>query len=147
MSSMDVVKQWTAAVEAGDMDTANNLVADDMVFEGPVPEPVGKAEFMGLQGALVAAIPDWSFGATDLSEDGDMVYQTNHITGTHTGTLYLPMLPGPVPATGKSIRLPAERVAITLRGDQVTRISVDSGPGGGVMGLLMQIGVELPPMM
>ena len=147
MDPLDVVNQWLAAVEAGDWNTAASLLAEDMVFEGPVPEPVGKAQFVGLQSALVAGIPDWSFNPTDISAQGDQVFLTNHISGTQTGTLNLPMLPAPIPPTGRSFQLGAEPVVVTIRDGLVTRISAQSGPQGGVMGILMQLGVELPPMM
>ena len=146
MSAIDVANQWMAASQSGDFQGAASLLSDDMIFEGPVPQPVGKAEFTGLMAALVAGIPDWNFNPSDMSEQGDDVYVTNNITGTHTGTLNLPMLPGPIAPTGKSISLPAEPSVITVRNGQITHINVESNPQGGVMGILAQIGVQMPSM-
>lgn len=146
MGALDVVNQWIAANDSKDLETANSLLTDDMTFDGPVPQPVGKAEFTGLMAALIAGIPDWNFNVTDLSEQGDQVFLTNNISGTQTGTLNLPMLPAPIPPTGKSFQLGGEPSVITVRDGQISSIHVDSGPTGGVIGILMQLGVELPPM-
>lgn len=146
MSAMDIVRQGFAAVEAGDFDTMERLASDDFVFEGPVPQPVGKAEWIGLQQALVDAIPDWTFHPSSWREEGDVVYVNLAITGTHRGTLNLPFLPAPVAPTGKTISLPADPAEFTVRDGQITHIMVHSGPDSGVMGILQQIGVPLPPM-
>jgi hypothetical protein len=146
MSAMDVLKQVMAAVEAGDFAKVDKMTAADFVFEGPVPEPVGKAQWLGLQQALGVAIPDWKFNPTGMTEDGDTVHVTFAITGTHTGTLNLPMLPGPVAATGKKISLPSEPSDFTVKNGMLTHIMVHTGPGGGVTGILQQIGVPMPPM-
>ncbi len=60
MSAIDIVKVALAAVEAGDFKKADGVIADDMVFAGPVPEPLGKQEFLGVQKAMLTAMPDWS---------------------------------------------------------------------------------------
>lgn len=144
MSAMDLVKQGLAAVDARDFAKLGSLVADDFMMEGPVPEPVGKAAFIGLLQALTAGIPDWNFNISGMSEEGDVVHLTNAISGTHTGTLNLPMLPGPVAATGKTIKLPSEPVDYVVTNGKVTRQTVGDTPGGGLAGLLQQIGVPMP---
>lgn len=82
MSAIDIVKEGLAATEAGDFKKLDRMIAEDMVFAGPVPIPVGKREFMGLQMALHAAMPDWKFNATDMKENGDQVTMMVQITGT-----------------------------------------------------------------
>lgn len=147
MSAMDVVKSGFAAIEAGDFNKLDSLVADDFVFAGPVPQPVGKREFLGLQSALLKAMPDWKFNARDMSENGDQVTMLLQVTGTQTGELQLPM-PGmpPIPSTGKRVELPYEESAFTVKNGKLSRLDVKSSPMGGVMGILSQLGVPMPPM-
>jgi hypothetical protein len=83
MSAMDVVKEGLAATEAGDFGKLESLVADDFAMSGPVPMPVGKREFIGLMMAMLKAMPDWKFNATDFKENGDQVMVPLRITGTH----------------------------------------------------------------
>ena len=84
MNAIDVVKAGLAASEAGQTSQFSSMLTDDMVFAGPVPQPVGKREFVGLMTALVAAMPDWKFNAMDYKQNGDQVTVMFQITGTHT---------------------------------------------------------------
>ena len=145
MSGIDIVKAGLVAIEAGDFNKLSGMLADDMVFAGPVPEPLGKREFIGVQSALKAGIPDWKFNATDYKENGDKVTVNLQITGTQTKELKLPM-PGmaPIPATGKHVSLPKEPATFTVKNGKISRLEVTSVPGGGVMGVLGQLGVSVP---
>ena len=104
MSGIDIVKSALAAAEAGDFAKVSGMVTDDMQFAGPVPNPVGKKEFIGIQSAMVAGIPDWKFNAADFKEEGDQVKATLQITGTQSKELR-PPIPGvqPIPASGKHL--------------------------------------------
>jgi len=61
MNAIEIVKAGLAASEAGETSKFAEYLTDDMVFAGPVQQPVGKREFVGLMTALVAAMPDWKF--------------------------------------------------------------------------------------
>ena len=143
-SNIELVKEALAAVEAGDMEKLSSLTADDMTLEGPVPEPLPKAAYLGLIDALIHAIPNWKFDANGFVERGDKVSVTLNVNGTHTGTLALPMLPQPIPATGKRFQVPAEPFEFTFKGGKISRITAEVVPGGGVMGMLAQLGVAVP---
>ncbi len=143
MSNTDVVKAGLAAWSGSDWAALSSLVTDDFVFSGATPQPVDKTAFLGLGHALLAAFPDWSFNASDFREEGDNVYLTVRITGTHSGTLAA--IPGapPVPATGKHVELPAEQHVYTVRGGQASRLAITIPPNGGVAGLYAQVGAPL----
>jgi predicted ester cyclase len=147
MNAIDLVKAGLAAVEANQASKFADLLADDMVFAGPVPEPVGKQAFVGLQMALVKAMPDWKFNATDFKQMGDKVTAMLRITGTQTGELSLPM-PGlpKVPPTGKHVSLDAQLTTFTVKNDKLTRVEAEADPNNGVPGILAQFGVQMPQM-
>ena len=51
----------------------------------------------------------------------------------------------PVPATGKFTRWPAsEEINFTIKGDKVVAMKVETKPGGGIMGTLERLGVNVP---
>jgi predicted ester cyclase len=145
VSGIDIVKAALAAAEAGDYAKVSGMLTDDMQFAGPVPNPVGKKEFIGIQSAMVAGIPDWKFNVADFKEEGDKVMAVLQIAGTQTKELKLP-LPGmqPVPATGKQVSLPKEPVTFTIKDGKISRLESAVVPGGGVMGVLAQLGVPAP---
>ncbi|MCL4396105.1 MAG: nuclear transport factor 2 family protein [Chloroflexi bacterium] len=88
MNGTDTVKALLAAIEAGDMAKASGLMTDDLTFSGPVPQPIAKNEYVGLQGALVAAMPDWKFNATDFKEDGERKAATQCVARCLGWTLF-----------------------------------------------------------
>jgi predicted ester cyclase len=147
MNAIDVVKASLAAVETGRVMEYEESLTEDMVFAGPVPQPVGKREFVALQSALVMAMPDWKFNGTDFKQMGDKVTAMLQITGTQTGELSLPM-PGlpKLMATGKRVSLPAQLTTFTVINDKISRVEADADPKAGVPGILSQLGVPLPQM-
>ncbi len=147
MTKTETAKAFSAALESRDFDRAASYMTDDFVFSGPVPQPIGKQEFIAVQSAFEDAFQDWSFNSHDEVEQGDKVVAAVQITGTHTRDLVLPM-PGmpPIPATNKRVSLPVEHITFTFRGDKIASLTSDNVPGGGVPGVLQQIGVPLPAM-
>lgn len=147
MSKVDTARAFSEALEARDFNKAGSYLTDDFVFAGPVPQPIGKQEFIAVQSAFEDAFPDWAFNSHDEVEQGDLVTAAVQITGTHSRDLVLPM-PGmpPIPATGKRVSLPEEHLTFTFKGDKIASLTSDNTPGGGVPGILAQIGVPLPPM-
>ncbi len=143
MSNTDIVKAGLKAWESNDEQTITALVADDFKLSGPVPQPVGKQEFIGLMHVFYAAMPDFAFNISSYEENGDTVIAKSHITGTHTGVLALPGLP-PIPPTGKKVRLPEEVQTYTLKDGKLHVLTTDARPDAGIPGLLAQIGVEIP---
>jgi predicted ester cyclase len=143
MSAIETVQAFSDALEAKDLERASSYLSEDFTLRGPTPQPVGKNEFIAIQGIFFHAFPDWSFNQGPLQEEGDKVIGTVRITGTHTAPLVLPGMP-PIPATGTSVSLPEEHLEFTFKGDKIASLASDDVPGGGVPGVLQQIGVQLP---
>jgi len=147
MTKTETIKAFSAALEAREFEKAGSYLADDFVFTGPVPQPVGKHVFIAIQSAFESAFEDWSFNSHDEVEQGDKVVAAVQITGTHTRDLVLPMPGMPtIPATKKKVSLPEEHLEFTFVGDRIASLTSDNVPGGGIPGVLQQIGVPLPTM-
>ena len=143
MNNTDIVKAGLKAWESNDVHTLSELVADDFSLSGPVPQPVGKHEFLALMQILHTAMPDFAFNVSRFEERGETVIARSHITGTHTGILALPGMP-PIAPTGKKVALPEEVQTYTLKNGKLHTLVTDARPDAGIPGMLAQLGV-VPP--
>jgi predicted ester cyclase len=97
---------------------------------------------------LTRAFPDWRFNASNYKVVGDRVTCSVRISCIHSGVLDLPMLNihGYQP-TGKCVRLPLEQNTYVLRDGKVFHLEVENVEGGGIPGILTQIGaMETQPV-
>lgn len=145
MNGVETVQAVLAAIEANDWERARGYLADDFIFGGAVPEPVGPDAWLGVHRALGAAMPDFSFNARGLHEENGQIAGQLQITGTQTRELALTALGIPViQPTGKRVSLPTENITATTRGDKIATIMVSKVAGGGLPGILAQLGAALP---
>lgn len=144
MTITDIAKEALAALERGDVKLAASHLSDDLVFSGAVPEPMGKKQYLGVMRALLKGLPNWSFNARNWRQAGNTVTVDVRITGTHVEALppVLPIAP-PILATGRHVSLPDERLEFTFAGDSIVRIDIPPVLGGGILGVLKQLGVDL----
>lgn len=127
--------------------TKAHLTADAMASGGVLPQPTPAMEAFSLIGGLKAAFPDLKFEVEQVTVDGNQARVKTQISGTNTGALSLPMpgMPSNLPPTGKKVS--AEDVfVVTVEGDKVSHLHVDSPAGGGLPGILAQLGVKIPGM-
>jgi hypothetical protein len=145
MNQIDVARTIFTAIEQLDYDTVKAHLTSDFAFSGPVPQPVNADQWLGVQYAVSMALPDFSFNVMSIKESGNIVTATIQITGNHEGTFDLSPLGLPVvPPTGRYIRLPVETPVFTFYSGKVQGVDVAPVEGGGVAGILMQMGVQLP---
>lgn len=144
MSAIETVRQCMQAVEKGDYKEAEKYLTEDFMFAGAVPKPIGRGEWLDLHKSLANAIPNFMFNVTGFHEENNKVIFSVHLTGKHSRELNIHQLNiGPVAATNKSISLPNERVEATLKNGKIARLDVERVSGGGLKGLLGQLGVTL----
>ena len=145
MSAVKTVKTFMTALQSGDLELAASLMSDDFLLGGLTPTPLTKPEFLTLQSELLAAMPDFSFNLSDVQKVDDEVQALIRITGTHTGDLSLPIYGlQAVAATGLAVALPQVGTAFQVEHHRIVGMRVESVTGGGLTGLLQQIGAELP---
>jgi hypothetical protein len=144
MTSLDTAKAALRAIERGELDAFARHLADDAVCVGLAPHVMMKAECVRVFHALTAGMPDWSFNAELWESEGDRVGAAVEATATQTAVLppLLPSVP-PVLATGRHLRLPKTRVEFYFHDDKIVRIVFQNVPGGGVLGVLGQLGIQI----
>jgi hypothetical protein len=141
VSSIDLVKGWMSAFESGNVDYLREHSTEDFTITGAAPQPISERELSELLPHVTRAIPDWRFNASNFKQVGDRITCSVRISGIHSGVLDLPMMNihGYQP-TGKRIRLPLEQNTYYIKDGKVARLDVEKVEGGGIPGILTQIG-------
>src|SRR5215216_2640875 len=123
--------------------TAANLTPDAMASGGVLPQPMPALEAFKLIAGLKNAFPDLKFEVEDVTVNGNQATVKTQVSGTNTGPLSLPMpgMPSNMPPTGKKASA-KDVFMVTVDGDKVSHLQVDSPPGGGLPALLAQLGVN-----
>lgn len=145
MSNLEVAKRFADLLESGDVKGLQALLADDFRAKGATSE-LTKQQALGYLQIFFTAFPDHRFGFADFEEKGDLIECTGQEIGTHQGVLDLKPLGMPVslPPTGKSFKLPKSLFTFRVAGDKVSYYSEEAVKGGGLAGILEQLGVKLP---
>ena len=122
------------------------LTPDAVSAGGVLPQPIPAREAIRLLGALKTAFPDLKFGVQNVTVKGNQAIVQAVWSGTNNGPLDMPM-PGmqSIPATGKQVSV-KDAYIVTVEGDKVCRLEVDSPPDGGIPAALGQIGVKVSGM-
>lgn len=145
MSKKETAEAFLAKINVLDIQGAAQYCTDDFTYSGPFPNPMRVQEWAGSAEIFQKAFPDWNFNAVFDREEAEMVYITAHVTGTHTGDLDLSAQGmAMVPATGKSVSLPVTSGRLTFREDKIANYHIDIVEGGGIPGILAQLGVSKP---
>ncbi len=145
MSAIDTVRAFTTAIENNEKEGTVNPLADDFLFSGWTPKPLDKADFITTFAELKSGIPGLMFNLHNLSEEGNRVTGSIQIAGYQSDEFSIPPLSlPPIPQMARSISLPVEDVTFELAGDKITRWTVHHADGGGIKGLLHQLGFDAP---
>jgi hypothetical protein len=145
MNAIDTVRTCITALQSGDLELAANTLSDDFLLTGLTSTPLRKNEVLVLQGELLTAMPDFSYNLAEIRREERDVSAMVQITGTHTRDLTLSVLGlPPVQPTGIAVTLPQVSATFEVEEGKVLGMQVETVPGGGLAGLLQQIGTELP---
>jgi len=122
------------------------LTPDAVAAGGVLPQPIPAKEAISLMSALNTAFPDLKFDIQNVTVEGNQATVQAIWSGTNKGPLNMP-LPGlqSIPPTGKQVSV-KDTYIVTVQGDKVSRIEVNSPPDGGIPAALGQIGVKAPGM-
>ena len=128
-----------------DVNAAESYLTPDAVAAGGVlPQPIPAKKAISLMSALNTAFPDLKFDIQNVTVEGDRATVQAVWSGTNNGDLNMLGMPS-VPATGKQVSV-KDAYIVTVQGDKVSRIEVNSPPDGGIPAALGQIGVAVPGM-
>lgn len=123
-----------------DVDAAESYLTPDAVTAGGVlPQPMPLSEAMNMMTALKTAFPDLKFDIQNVTVNGNHATVQAVWSGTNKGPLNMPM-PGMqhIPPTGKQVSV-KDTYIVTVEGDKISRLEVDSPSDGGIPAALGQI--------
>ena len=147
METKDTAQALMDAIQKGDFENAKSLLSADFQFSGPVPEPINADEWMGMTMSLRKAFPNLNYHFHVESMDGNVANISSELKGTHSGDFDLTaMNMGVIPATNKSFAAAHEHGKVTVKDNKVTSVAYEKTEGAGLMAILGQLGVEMPPM-
>lgn len=144
-SNSDIVKNLMNALEANDKEVAANYLADTFIASGWTPQSVNKNAFLNIITEIKEGIPGLIFNLHNVQETNERtVTATMQIAGYQSDSFIIPELgTPPIPQTASSVNMPPEDVRYTLEHGLVTSMYVQPREGGGIRGLLRQLGIEL----
>lgn len=127
--------------------TKAHLTPDAVASGGVLPQPMPAMEAFNIVSGLKSAFPDLKFEAQQVTVNGNQATVKSQISGTNTGPLNLPMpgMPSNIPPTGKKV-IAKDTYVVTVQGDKVSHLQIDSPADGGLPAMLAQIGIKVPSM-
>lgn len=148
MNAREIVQALLDSVQRGDFQKARFLVSDECQFRDGSAEPIKREAWMGINKSLKKAFPnlDYHFHVDRVDGlDGGVIKISAELKGTHSGVLDLsPLGLGVTPATDKSFAMPPEHGQVTIKHGKVASWVVEPTEGGGLMGILVQLGHAVP---
>jgi hypothetical protein len=150
-SATDIVTTFMEALEIKEFDTANAYLSDTFQYIGSTPKPLNKQQYIRYSSELAEGMPNLSYNFHDVQEVEDELGEGNRmraaiqITGTHTNAFQVIPLGLPlIPETNKSVSLPEEHWEYLIKDNTIATIDVEQVAGGGIAGILQQLGVDIP---
>jgi hypothetical protein len=144
MTRAELAKLIISTLESDDPCRIREYLTEDFSFTGPFPSPLNRDQFMEYIASIRKAFPDWCYQFIFVrDEDQDTVRGVMQRHGTHKDEFALPGMPR-IPATDISVILPIEPVRFIFRGDRLNRLEVEDASGGGLEGILDQLGMDVP---
>ena len=126
-----------------DLDGYAEFLSEDVTFEGPFPHPLGKDAYLNTLRTLINAFPDLDYHYRIIDVNDERVRYASYMTGTHTGDLDLSTQGmGIIPPTGKSFETVEEEGEVWFEDGKAKRIVIFTEEGGGLQGMLAQLGVQ-----
>lgn len=150
MSATDTVRNFINALEANETEATTKALADNFMFSGWTPQPLNKKQFLDMISEIKEGIPSLMFNLHNLNEQdsieqGATVTGNIQVAGYQSDSFEIIVLSLPIiPQLGKSVSLPVEDVTFIVQGEQIARMMVKRAPGGGIEGLLHQLGTDSP---
>ena len=145
MNKRETVQALMDAVQKGDLEVAESMIADEFQFSGPVSEPINKGDWLGMSAILKTAFPDLDYHFKVIGTEGDVVKATSQLSGTHTGSFDLSKMQlGEISATNKTFVTTREKTKITVQGNKITAWTVEPTQGAGLVEILKQLDVDVP---
>jgi hypothetical protein len=149
MDAVEIVNDFMRALQIKEYEKATGYLTDDFLFSGWTRQPLNASQFMDIMGGLKAGFPNLSYNFEAVHSTAEWVPGTVEgmiqVTGDQSAGFILPAIgTPPIPEKAVHISLPQEHWIFTLENGKISRLSSRPVPGGGIEGILNQMGISLP---
>jgi hypothetical protein len=145
MEQNKIVEGFFNSIEKNDFTGAEGYLSKSFKVSGVGPELLGAKEFLGVHRAFNTGMPDFKFNYKITTVKDNIVETKVKLTGTHFKDMPAPApWLNKIPATNRTLRMPEERVTFTIKDNKIEKLHLENTPGGGLMGVLKQLGAEIP---
>lgn len=143
---IEIVREFMSALDNNEQDIYEGYLSDNFVFSGWTPRPLDRHGFLEVVHALEEGFPGLTYNLHNVLEEGEnRVSATWQVTGYQSNSFIIPVLgTPPIPQTAQSISMPSENVIYILGDEKIQRIEVEQIYGGGIKGLIAQLGIDIP---
>lgn len=143
MNTQNVAEKFAAIYQTLAFDELDTLFTENFIAHGThMPAPMNQAQFVGFLTILTTACSDMNFNPRISDVSGNTFKLNWQLTGTHTDTLKLSVIGmSDFEATNRSFSLPEDVYTITVDGDKVRKIEISPVEGGGIQGVIQQLGL------
>jgi predicted ester cyclase len=121
------------------------ITADAMASGGALPQALPIAEAAKNAVPFKLAMPDYKVEFDSVTLNGNEATVKVHMSGTQTGLFKVGWGIPDVPATGKKVWV-RDAMVVTVQGDKVSKVRIESPADGGLPEILKQLGVQMPVM-
>ncbi len=146
MEELVILNKFLNAIESQDIETMTDCIHDELKMINPIGT-MDKTQYLSFKKALYSAFPDFKYHPKIIGKENGFYLVTINMTGTHTGVFKNSLIGDTknIDPTGKRIILPEQEMRYSIKDDKIYRILARNVAGGGIMSILRQIGVKLPP--
>jgi predicted ester cyclase len=121
------------------------ITADAMASGGALPQALPLSEAVKNAVPFATAFPDFKVDFDSVLVNGNEATVNLHMSGTQTGPFKVGWGMPDVAATGKKVWV-KDAMVVTVQGDKVSKVRIDSPADGGLPGILKQLGLQMPGM-
>jgi predicted ester cyclase len=145
MSTEQIARNFVTAMILEPEKVKGLITADAMASGGALPQALPIAEVIKNAVPFSTAMPDYKVEFDSVVLNGNEATVNVHMSGTQTGLFKVGFGFPDVPATGKKVWV-KDAMVVTVQGDKVSKVRIESPADGGLPALLAQLGVQMPAM-
>ncbi len=145
MNIEQIARNFVTAMILKPEQSGGLITEDAMISGGAMLQAVPMAEAAKSAVPFSTAMPDCKVEFDSVMVNGNEATVKIHMGGTQTGPFKVGWGMPDVPATGKKVWV-KDAMVVTVQGDKVSNLFIETPAGGGLPGILNQLGVQTPGM-
>ncbi len=144
MTRVEIIWDLVLKFENGDIAGICEHLGDDFIYSDTLLQQLDKRGLCELLAAIMRAFPGMATNLKIIAENPEGILTLISPVATHTGILTYPGITAIEP-TGTTVALPPCPLFFIFSEEKVAKMRLEDVSGGGMIGILKALGIELPP--